>query len=162
MKERNIATALECYIKKDGKYLMLHRHPTKRLMPNVWMAPGGKLEPGEGLYECTRREVLEETGLEIKNLKIKAVGTAYLEDLNQEMYFHFLTAEWLSGEVTAESDVGELVWLTPQEILNLDNLLAELTHVLPFVFDETSGIISYKARYDVGNHMTEIVFEDPS
>ena len=37
-------------------------------MPDVWMTQGGHREFNEGLFECTRREVLEETGLKIKNL----------------------------------------------------------------------------------------------
>lgn len=89
MSQRNISVALECFIKKDGKYLMLHRNPTKKIMPGVWMAPGGKREHNEGLFECARREIFEETGLKIKNLQIKATGNAYLKDLDLEVYFHF-------------------------------------------------------------------------
>ena len=44
MSQRNIAVTLECFVKKDGKYLMLHRNPKKRIMPDVWMAPGGHRE----------------------------------------------------------------------------------------------------------------------
>ena len=74
MDKRNILVTLECFVKKDGKYLMLHRNPDKKILPNVWMAPGGKREHNEGLFECARREIKEETGLEITNLRIKASG----------------------------------------------------------------------------------------
>ncbi len=40
MKRRNIAVTLECFVRKGGKYLMLHRNEDKRIMPGVWMAPG--------------------------------------------------------------------------------------------------------------------------
>src|SRR5579864_2542948 len=83
MKSRNILVTLECFVKKDNTYLMLHRNKDKRIMPDVWMAPGGKREFNEGLFECARREVLEETGLEIKNLRIKVSGNGYLKDLDQ-------------------------------------------------------------------------------
>lgn len=86
MNQRNILVTLECFVQKDGKYLMLHRKAGKRIMPNVWMAPGGKREFNEGLFVATRREILEETGLTIKNLRIKAVGNAYLKDLDQEVF----------------------------------------------------------------------------
>lgn len=109
MKKRNIAVALECFVKKNGKYLMLHRGKHKRIMPDVWMAPGGHLEFNEGLFACARREIREETGLDIKNLKVKAVGTAYLEDLNQELFFHFLTADYAGGKVVQNLEDGELV-----------------------------------------------------
>src|SRR5689334_7601938 len=112
---RNIAAALECYVKKNDKFLMLHRHPSKRIMPNVWMAPGGKIEQGEGLFECARREILEETGIKIKNLQLKAIGTIFLQDLDQELFVQFLFADWAGGKVKPEIEVGELVWITPEE-----------------------------------------------
>jgi len=85
---------LECFVKKDEKYLMLHRSPKKRIMPDVWMAPGGHIEFSEGLFEAAKREVMEETGLKIKNIKIRANGVAYLKDLDEELYFYFLTADY--------------------------------------------------------------------
>lgn len=78
MNKRNIVVTLECYVKKDDKYLMLHRNKNKKIMPDVWMAPGGKREFNEGLFEAARREIKEETGLEIKNLRVRATGSAYL------------------------------------------------------------------------------------
>lgn len=162
MKPRNISVTLECFVRKNGKYLMLHRHQSKKIMPGVWMAPGGKREWNEGLFECARREILEETGLKIKNLKIKACGNAYLKDLDLELFFNFLVADWASGKVVAENEVGDLVWLTPKEIYKLDNLLAELKAVLPFVFKDNNEVISYKAVYEVGNKMTEFRIENPN
>ena len=100
--------------------------------------------------------------LKIKNLKIRATGNAYLQDLDSEMFFHFITADWADGELIAETDVGELVWLSPEEIFQLDNLLAELHEVLPYIFDENGGIISYKAVYDNGNNMIDFLIEDSS
>lgn len=160
MNQRNIAVTLEVFIKKDAKYLMLHRHSSKNIMPNVWLAPGGKREHNEGLFEAARREVSEETGLKIKNLKIKVAGNTYLKDIDQEIFFHFLVADWASGEVAEETDVGELVWLTPKQIYKLDNLLAELKKVLSHIFSKNSKVISYKSVYSEGNNMTEFILEE--
>ncbi|OGI14834.1 hypothetical protein A3K63_03940 [Candidatus Micrarchaeota archaeon RBG_16_49_10] len=150
---------MECFVRKDGKYLMLHRNPTKKLMPDVWMAPGGHIERNEGLFEATRREIFEETGLKIKNLKIKVTGNAYLKDM--EMFFFFITADYASGKVKDNPEDGELVWLEPKNILKLDNLLAELKEVLPHVFNDTSDIISYKAVYEKGNKMIDFELDKP-
>jgi len=158
---RNITVTLECFIKKDGKYLMLHRGKHKRIMPDVWMAPGGHLEFNEGLFECARREIKEETGLSINNLKVKAVGTAYLKDLNQELFFHFLTADYAGGELVQNPKDGELVWLTPQDIAKLPTLLAEIKKILPYPFKNNDEIISYKAFYEKGNEMIEFQMENP-
>ncbi len=159
MPNHNIHVTLEVFVRKDGKYLMLHRHPSNRILPNVWMAPGGHREFNEGVFECARREVLEETGLKIKNLKIKATGVAHLQDLDSEIYFHDVTADYAGGSIHQNPSDGELVWLKPKDILKLDNLLAELKHVLPYIVGNNHRVISYVAVYDKGNNMTEFTLE---
>lgn len=152
--KKSVVATLECFVKKDGKYLMLHRSPTKRIMPDVWMAPGGHREFNEGLFECARREVLEETGLTIKNLQVKVIGNAFLKDLDQEFHFHLLVADYASGELKPKIDDGEFVWLTPDEMMKLPTLLAELQHVIPHITSESTEVISYKAVYEKGNEMS--------
>ena len=44
-----------------GKILL-----TKRMDNGLWCLPGGKMESGESVEECCRREVFEETGLEVQ------------------------------------------------------------------------------------------------
>lgn len=158
---RNIAVTLECFVKRDGKYLMLHRGKHKRIMPDVWMAPGGHLDFNEGLFECARREIKEETGLSIKNIKVKAIGTAYLKDLNQELFFHFIVADYAEGELMQNPQDGELVWLTPEEIAKLPTLLAEIRKILPYLFRDNDEIISYQAAYEKGNKMIKFKMENP-
>ena len=129
-------------------------------MPGVWMAPGGHIEFFEGLFEAARREIMEETGLKIKNLKIKANGVGYLKDLDEELYFYFLTADYDEGELMQNPEDGELAWLHPQEIFKLDNLLAELHEVLPHVFNDDDKVISYKVAYEKGNEMSYLEIEN--
>ena len=159
--KRNIIVTLECFVKKNDKYLMIHRNADKRIMPGVWMAPGGKREFNEGLFEATRREIKEETGLKIKNLKVKVIGNAYLKDIDQEIHFHWLTADYAGGKLTQGNKDGRLVWLTLEEIAKLENLLSEISHVIPQVFSSDNDIISYKAVYEKGNEMTSFELEKP-
>lgn len=161
MNRRNIAVTLECFVKKENKYLMLHRNQQKKIMPNVWMAPGGHREFNEGLFECARREIFEETGLHIKNIRLRVVGNAHLKDLDQEFYFYLLNADYASGEVKENFEDGTFEWFTPEEIAKLDSLLAELKEVLPYVFSSSERVISYKAVYEKGNQMTYFKIEEP-
>jgi 8-oxo-dGTP diphosphatase len=158
---RKIAVTLECFVRKDGKFLMLHRSPNKKIMPNVWMAPGGHRDFNEGLIACARREIKEETNLDIKNVKIKATGNAYVADNQTEFYFHFLFADYASGELKTSDFDGEFAWLTAEEIMELDTLLPEIKAVFPLLIERDEPF-SFWAEYGPGNVMTKFGVEDPT
>lgn len=159
MSDRNISVTLECFIKKDGRYLMLHRNENKKIIPGVWMAPGGHREFNEGLFEAARREIHEETGLQIKNIQLKAVGNAYLKDLDKELYFSMLVADYESGDLKTNISDGEFSWLSKEEILNLENLLEELKKIIPHILSDNKEVISYKAVYEKANIMSYFTVE---
>ncbi len=46
---------------------------TKRKDNGLWCLPGGKMEPGESVEECCTREVFEETGLEVRTMRLISV-----------------------------------------------------------------------------------------
>jgi len=52
-------------IRKNGRLLIAQR-PTGGMLGGLWEFPGGKVERGETLEECLRREILEELGIEIE------------------------------------------------------------------------------------------------
>jgi ADP-ribose pyrophosphatase YjhB (NUDIX family) len=55
-----------CYVKHEGRTLMVHRvKKADDIHQGKWNGLGGKLEPGESPEECVIREVREESGLEI-------------------------------------------------------------------------------------------------
>jgi len=59
--------------------------------------PGGHLEYMESFENCIKREVLEEAGIEIKNIKFLYV--ANIKQYAPKHYVHLgFTAEWASGE----------------------------------------------------------------
>ncbi|XP_058716699.1 nucleoside diphosphate-linked moiety X motif 17 isoform X1 [Poecile atricapillus] len=49
-----------------GRVLLTRRATTLRHFPNVWVPPGGHLEPGEELVAAGLRELAEETGLRLE------------------------------------------------------------------------------------------------
>ncbi len=60
-----ISTAILVLVQKQEKILLVHAH---NFSGNFYSLIAGFLEPGESLEACVRREVLEETGLRIKNI----------------------------------------------------------------------------------------------
>lgn len=76
-----------------GKRRGSHGHDT-------WSIPGGHLEFNESVEECAKREALEETGVNVDNVKALAVT----EDRFPEHDKHYVTiwvyTDWISGEPT--------------------------------------------------------------
>ena len=63
-----------CYVKRNGKTLMIHRIKKDNDMHmGKWNGLGGKFEEGETPEECAIREVYEESGLVVTNLQLKGI-----------------------------------------------------------------------------------------
>ncbi|MBD1941388.1 A/G-specific adenine glycosylase [Coleofasciculus sp. FACHB-712] len=60
---KNIGVAV---IWNEQKEILIDRRPQNGLLGGLWEFPGGKLEPGETVEECIKREIQEELGIEIE------------------------------------------------------------------------------------------------
>ncbi len=63
----------------DGRVLLVRHRDTKALLPG-WSTPGGSPLPGETPEECVRREVMEEVGMEVEDLRLSKVLRVVLTD----------------------------------------------------------------------------------
>ncbi|MFA6099099.1 MAG: NUDIX domain-containing protein [Patescibacteria group bacterium] len=94
-KNQHIKVGLGVMLFKDGKVLLGKRRGSHGEGEYAW--PGGHLEYMESIADCTRREVREETGMEITNIR-------FLRLLNLKKYApqHYvdigMIADWKSGE----------------------------------------------------------------
>lgn len=69
---RKIASAI--IISKDHKILMGRKDPSKGgVYPDCWHIPGGGIDEGETIEQALKREVIEETGIDISSYKIKFI-----------------------------------------------------------------------------------------
>ena len=101
---------------KDGKVLFGKRKGSHG--SETWSLPGGHLEFSEEIFDCAQREVLEETGIEIKNLKLGP----YTNDFFQKEDKHYITlyviADYASGtvEIKEPNKCEEWRWVNWTEL----------------------------------------------
>ena len=109
-----------CYVRQAGKTLMVHRNKKANDMHlGKWNGLGGKLEPGETPEECAQREILEESGLAVKNLIWKGLIT-FPGFANEEDWYTFIfVSDDFEGQLI-DSPEGDLEWIDDVELNNLN------------------------------------------
>ncbi len=98
-----------------------------------WSLPGGAQHLGETAHEAARRELREETGIEVGPLILADVVDALTRDSDGRVRFHYtivdFAAEWLSGEAQAADDAQEVTW-APLDALDAYGLTTEARAVI--------------------------------
>ena len=107
-----------CYLKHDGRTLMIHRNKKPGdIHAGKWNGLGGKFEPGESPEECVIREVREESGLEIAAPRLHGL-VMFPAFKGQDWYVFVFSASQFSGELI-DSAEGELRWIPDAELESL-------------------------------------------
>jgi len=110
--------AVSAVIFRDGRVLLVRRarSPAK----GFYSLPGGRVEFGESLHTALRREVSEETGLQIE-----IVGLAGWREVLPESKGggHYLimsfAARWTANDVVLNEELDDYKWLPPGEFGDL-------------------------------------------
>jgi 8-oxo-dGTP diphosphatase len=136
-----------CYLRKDGRTLMIHRvKKAGDIHAGKWNGLGGKLEPGETPEECAAREIREESGLIARRLELKGV-LSFPGFANDEDWYAFVfVVPEFEGQIS-ESQEGYLQWIESTEIYNL-NLWEGDRVFLPWL--DQPGLFSGKFVYKNG------------
>ena len=86
----------------------------------LWSLPGGALELGESLHQGVRREVMEETGLEVRVLEFAGVFERIATDDNGAVQYHYVLLDYLcepvGGALSAGDDAAEAAWVGRAEL----------------------------------------------
>ena len=97
----------------DGGRVVLIRRRYEPLA-GQWSLPGGTLELGETLAAAVRREMLEETGLDVEVGPVVDVFDRILLDPEDRVLYHFVLVDYLcrpvGGTLRAGSDVSDAVF----------------------------------------------------
>lgn len=115
---KTIAATL-CYVQKDGQTLMMHRNKKPGdVHRGKWNGLGGKLDPGESPEECVRREVREESGLAIREPRLRGVLTFPAFKPGEDWLVFVYTADRFEGVVGACAE-GDLEWVPDERLTAL-------------------------------------------
>lgn len=118
-------------IVRDGKVLLVKRKYEP--LAGQWSLPGGAVEVGETLEACLVREMLEETGLEVRVGPVIEVFDRITHDDQGRVLYHFVLVDYLcwptGGVLCANSDVAEAVFADPGNLFQYD-LTSKATSVV--------------------------------
>lgn len=149
----SIIMAANMFVKRDGKLLVIRRSHQKKYMPDFVQPVGGKVEINEGPLRAAERELLEEAGLTVKNIRLEAVLTDIHKDgIHNWQVFHF-SGDFAGGDVPNTIDEGELLWLTPEEIKQ-EKVLDSIKRIADNIFTPDHQVLFAEYAWDEDNRAT--------
>ena len=124
MAKRPILIGVGAVIEDEAGRILLVKHIEERggFWQGKWICPGGELEIGETIEEGIKREVMEETQLEIELVKpIPPFDTIIKSD--DEISLHVIYIDYLArlsgGSLKPGDDVGEAIWVEKDRITDI-------------------------------------------
>lgn len=122
---------------RDDKVLMIKRGQPPRA--GIWSLPGGGQDLGETVEQGIRRELREETGVEVELLGLVAVIDSVQRDAEGRVLYHYTivdyAARWASGDVVAGDDAADAAWFSLDELSGLH------------LWEETMRVIELSRRF---------------
>jgi 8-oxo-dGTP diphosphatase len=141
------------FLRNGDDVLLLKGAPDKRIWANLYNGVGGHVEVDEDVFGAARREVSEETGLNVAALSLAAVANIDAGDPELGIIM-FVFVGWSASRETSASYEGALHW-APVDRLPKAELVEDLEWLLPRVLRSKPGDspIFLHYSYDAGDRL---------
>lgn len=120
--EKKVRKAAKCYVINENKVLVT-KYKEGNLKTGYYDIPGGKIEDGEEAKEAAIREVREETGVNIKNLKYS--GNLIVEYPNRIFDFDIFVTNEFEGQ-PIDFEANEAFIIDIEELLKKEKVLSNI------------------------------------
>jgi 8-oxo-dGTP diphosphatase len=134
-----------CFITHGDDVLLLRGGPNKRLWAGLYNGVGGHLEPDEDIYNGLLREVREETGLQVYDVRLRLVSHVDAGNAAMGIMIFVFTAV-ATGRAVTPSEEGSLEWM-PNTNLPLHSMVEDLPLWLPRILAMTANDPPFFAKY---------------
>lgn len=132
------------FIRRDAYVLLLRGSSQKRIWANKYNGIGGHIEHDEDVYSAALREIREETGLDVENLRLVGLINIDGDQPTGIMLFVF-TAQSRSGD-PIPTEEGTLEWIARDQLAQID-LVEDLPTILPRALDLPPNAPPFFAHY---------------
>lgn len=133
------------FVQHSGHVLLLRGAPDKAIWPNLLNGVGGHVEADEDVYTAARREISEETGLDIDDLRLCGIINIPVAQPHTGVMLFVFTAHARTEDVRP-SDEGTLEWV-PCDHLPTGQMVADLPIILPLALSIGAGSPPFFAVY---------------
>lgn len=120
--DKPIRKAVRCYLIKDNE-VVVTKYKKGNKKEGYYDIPGGKIEEGESPKQTAIREMKEETGIEIQNLKYKGIMTIEYPD-RMFIFDTFISKEYEGEPQEFEENTSE--WIDIDELLKKEKILSNI------------------------------------
>lgn len=139
-----------CFIRHGDDVLLLKRAEHKRVFPGQYNGVGGHIERDEDPVTGAIREMQEETGLDVTNVRFRGVIHVDAGAESSGIMVFVVTANAASRQFV-DSEEGTLEWIPLRQIHDLP-LVEDLPFLLPLLFEGPADAAPFSAHASYDEH----------